>query len=137
VTAVDQTQEVDDRIHRIPPPQPEALLTPRGETVVAPGVVATVARCAAAEVDGVEVVEGSGLRSILGRGGVSADVAGRETAIDLRLAVCWPRPVPTIVEDVRRHVRARVQELTGYEVTDVDVVVGDLPSPSRPTRRVR
>ena len=126
-----------ERIHRIPPPQPEALATGRGETVIAPSVVATVARRAASEVDGVEVVDGSGLRGILGRAeGVSADVASRQTAIDLRLAVCWPRPITAVVEDVRHHVRARVQELTGYEVTDVDVVVSDLPLPSKPARRV-
>lgn len=132
-TEVEQTA----RINRIPPPQPEALATGRGETVIAPSVVSTVARCAAGEVDGVEVVDGSGLRGILGRAeGASADVASRQTAIDLRLAVCWPRPITAVVEEVRTHVRARVQELTGYEVTDVDVVVSDLPAPSKPVRRV-
>lgn len=137
MSQVEQTQQLPGRINRIPPPQPGELATSRGETVISPAVVATVARCAAGEVDGVEVVDGSGLRSILGRAeGASADVASRETAIDLRLAVCWPRPIITVVHEVRQHVRARVQELTGYAVTDVDIVVSDLPAPSRPTRRV-
>jgi uncharacterized alkaline shock family protein YloU len=137
VTAVDLTAELPARVHRIPPARPEALATPKGETVVAPAVVATVARCAAGEVDGVEVVDSSGLRGLLGRSaGASADVASRQTAIDLRLAVCWPQPIPDVVERVRQHVRARVQELTGYEVSDVDIVVGSLPVPSKPARRV-
>lgn len=124
-------------IHRIPPADPAAFATPRGETVIAPGVVATIARRAAGEVDGVEVVDASGLRGVFGGGaGATADLAGRQTAVDLRLAVCWPRPIASILEEVRRHVRARVQELTGYEVTDIDVTVSSLPSPSRQRRRV-
>ena len=137
MTATDLTNQLPGRITRIPPPQPEALATPRGETVVAPGVVATIARCAAAEVEGVEIVDASGQRGVFGgASGASADVAARETALDLRLAICWPAAIPLVVEQVRRHVRARVQELTGYVVTDVDIVVSELPAPSKPKRRV-
>jgi uncharacterized alkaline shock family protein YloU len=61
-------------------------------------------------------------------------VASRQTAVELTLAVGWPRPVRQVTDQVRRHVKARVQELTGYEVTDVDIAVDDLPAPSRPRR---
>src|SRR4051794_17639733 len=108
----------EEHINRLPAPNPQALSTARGETVIAPDVVATVARLAAREVDGVEVVDSSGLRGILGGSdGATADVATRQAAIDLRLAVCWPRPIASIVDDVRRYVTGRVQYLTGYVVT--------------------
>ena len=119
-----------------------ALVTGRGETTIAPSVVATVAQRAAREVDGVEVVSSGGLRGLIEAlrpdraTGTRADVASRHTAIELTLAVSWPRPVRQITDEVRRHVKARVHELTGYEVTDVDIVVDSLPAPSR-ARRVQ
>jgi uncharacterized alkaline shock family protein YloU len=123
-------------------PAGSALVTGRGETTIAPSVVATVAQRAAREVDGVEVVSSGGLRGLIEAlrpdraTGTRADVASRHTAIELTLAVSWPRPVRQITDEVRRHVKARVHELTGYEVTDVDIVVDSLPAPSR-ARRVQ
>jgi uncharacterized alkaline shock family protein YloU len=119
----------------------DPLVGARGETTIAPSVVATVAQRAAREVDGVEVVSTGGLRGLIENlrpdrpTGARADVASRQTAVELTLAVGWPRPVRQVTDDVRRHVKARVQELTGYEVTDVDIVVDALPAPSR-SRRV-
>lgn len=123
-----------------PAPTTSGLVTGRGETTIAPSVVATVAQRAAREVDGVEVVSTGGLRGVIESlrpdrsTGARADVASRQTAVDLTLAVSWPRPVRQVTDEVRRHVRARVQELTGYEVTDVDISVDALPAPSRPRR---
>ena len=115
-----------------------------GETHVAPGAVAKIARQAAKEVDGVELAGASGLRGLLGRilpgptaRGVGADLASRRTALDLHVSVAWPRPVATVTEEVRRHVRARVQELSGYDVTDVDITVDALPVPTRHRARVQ
>ena len=128
----------------IPAPRTEELTTSRGETTIASGVVAKIARYAAREVDGVELAGASGLRGFLGRllpgptaPGVGADLASRRTALDLHVCVAWPRPVAMVTEEVRRHVRARVQELTGYEVTDVDITIDALPVPTRPRARVQ
>lgn len=118
---------------------------PRGQTVVTSKAVATIARQAAGEVDGVELVLRSGLRRLLadflpvgGGHGASAAVATGTTTIELHLAVSWPRPVGKVSEEVRRHVRERVQDLTGYAVTDVDIVVESLPAPDdRAPRAVR
>jgi uncharacterized alkaline shock family protein YloU len=118
------------------------LVTHRGETTIAPSVVARIARRAATEVDGVDVVSGGGLRGLLEAlrpdrpTGARADMASRQTAVELTLAVCWPRGVRAVTNEVRRRVKARVQELTGYVVTDVDIVVDALPSPS-PSRRAQ
>jgi uncharacterized alkaline shock family protein YloU len=134
---------VTDTTARIPAPRTEELATSRGETTIAPGVVAKVARQAAQEVDGVELAGASGLRGLLGRvlpgptaPGVGADLASRRTALDLHVCVAWPRPVATVTEEVRRHVRGRVQYLTGYDVTDVDITVDALPAPTRRRPRV-
>jgi uncharacterized alkaline shock family protein YloU len=116
----------------------------RGETTIAPGVVAKIARRASQEVDGVELAGASGLRGFLGRvlpgpsaPGVGADLAGRRTALDLHVCVAWPRPIVTVTEEVRRHVRGRVQELTGQEVTDVEITIDALPAPVRRRARVQ
>ncbi len=129
---------------RIARPRTEELATSRGETTIASGVVAKIAREAAREVDGVEVAGASGLRGLLGRvlpgptaPGAGADLASRRTALDLHVCVGWPRPVATVTEEVRRHVRSRVQQLTGYEVTDVDITVDALPVPTRHRARVQ
>jgi uncharacterized alkaline shock family protein YloU len=128
----------------IPAPRTDELATSRGETTIASGVVAKIARQAAREVDGVEIAGASGLRGLLGRvlpgptaPGVGADLASRRTALDLHVCVAWPRPVATVTEDVRRHVRARVQELTGYDVSDVDITIDALPAPTRRRARVQ
>jgi uncharacterized alkaline shock family protein YloU len=137
------TTAVGSDTDRIPEPRTSELATSRGETLILPGVVAKIARHAAGEVDGVEVAGASGLRSLLGRvlpgpkaPGSSADLASRRTALDLHVCVAWPRPVASVTAEVRRHVRRRVQELTGYEVTDVDIVVDALPAPRRSRARV-
>lgn len=108
-----------------------------------PRAVVAIARRAASEVDGVEAVSRSGLRRLLagllpggGGDGVSAEVATGSTALELHLAVSWPQPVAQVTEEARRHVRARVQELTGYAVTELDIVVDALPPPGRHARRV-
>lgn len=120
----------------------DQIVAGRGTTVVTPRAVVAIARRAASEVDGVELVTRSGLRRFLagllpgGGDGASADVATGSTALELHLAVCWPRPVAQVAEEARRHVRARVQELTGYAVTELDIVVDALPAPGRRGRRV-
>lgn len=116
------------------------LVTSRGETTIAPSAVATVARRAAQEVDGVEVVSSGGLRGWIDTlrpdraTGTRADVASRHTAVELTVSVGWPQSVRQVTDEVRRRVRERVRALTGYEVADVDIVVADLPPPSRPQR---
>ena len=134
----------DTGTQEIPAPRTDELATSRGETTIASGVVAKIARQAASEVDGVELAGASGLRGFLGRilpgptaPGAGAELASRRSALDLQVCVAWPRPVATVTEEVRRHVRAKVQELTGYEVTDVDITIDALPAPTRRRARVQ
>lgn len=112
----------------------------KGRTVVAPRAVASIARQAATEVAGVELVSRSGARRLLGDvwpgtgpGGASARVGHGVTAVELHLAVSWPRPVAEVTAVARSHVQARVEELTGYTVSEVDIVIDSFP----PAGRVR
>lgn len=114
----------------------------RGETVVAARAMASVARAAAGEVEGVELVTRSGLARFLaellpgsGRHDVSAEMGRASTALSLHLSVSWPSPVGQVADAARRHVQARVSDLTGYTVTEVDIVVDSLPAPG--TARAR
>lgn len=115
-----------------------------GATVIAARAVSSIARRAAGEVEGVELVSRSGLGRFFadllpgggGAEGASAVVGHGSTALSLHLSVGWPRPVGQVADATRRHVQARVNELTGYTVTDIDVVVDALPAP-RSTRSRR
>lgn len=108
-----------------------------GDTVIAARAVASIARRAAGEVEGVELVSRSGLAGFLAgllpggghSGGASAEVGRRSTSLTLHLSVGWPNPVGRVAESARRHVQTRVSELTGYSVTEVDIVVDALPAP--------
>jgi uncharacterized alkaline shock family protein YloU len=117
----------------------------RGRTVIAPRAVASIARQAAGEVEGVELVSRSGLGRFLaglrpgggGNGeGASAEVGQGSTSLALHLSLRWPSPVGQVADAARRHVQARVSELTGYVVTEVDIVVDSLPA-SGPNRARR
>lgn len=114
-------------------------MTASGRTTVAPRAVVAIARRAATEVEGVELVSRSGVRRLLAdllprrsTEGASAQVGQGTTAVELHLAVAWPQAVAGVAEEARRQVHARVSELTGYTVTDVDIVIDRLP-PSRRT----
>ncbi len=108
--------------------------------MVAARAVVAIARRAATEIDGVELVSRSGLGRLWadlwpvgGPADASAEVGAGVTAVELHLSVAWPRPVAEVAAAARRHVQARVSEMTGYRVTEVDIVVDALP----PAERVR
>lgn len=129
-----------DQVPAVPTADP-GLAGDHGTTTIAPKVIAAIARRAASEVDGVEAVEATGLQGVLASlrssssGGATADVAARRAAVDLRLAVQWPHPIHEVTAAARDHVRSRVEHLTGHAVTDVDIIVIDLPAPAGTKRR--
>ncbi|GEM_PF-794082 len=131
-----------------PAPRPDAFITERGHTILSDRVVEKIAGKAASEVDGVGGVEGSGLSRLAGlfssdddarRAHAEADVDRASTSVDLTVSIRYPEPVGATADRVRDHVRARLQELTGLEVTEVNVTVPELvpPAPPPPTPRVQ
>lgn len=110
----------------------------RGRTVIADRVVERIATRAAAE-SGPVTGPGGGLPGLRGsavRPRVTASVRGRVATVRVALGVTYPAPVRTVTRGVRERVRARVREMTGIDVRQVDIAVARLPGePER--RRVR
>ena len=119
-----------------------ALVTSRGETIIAPAVVEKIATKAASEVDGVGGVLQTGLSRLLPWtvGGdsparASAEVGGDTVTVDLTVNVLYPEPVATVTNAVRSQVTRRLSELCGLRATEVNIAVPALVTPLRGARR--
>ena len=117
------------------------LLTPRGETTIAPLVVEKIASRAATEVDGVSDVVRAGLGRLLpwvssdSSAQVAADVHEDTVTVDLTVNVRYPEPVRRVVANVRDRVAERLAALTGLTATEVNIVVDELVVERRDGRR--
>lgn len=66
----------------------------------------------------------------------SADVDGSQAVLDLQISVRWPASVPDTAAQVRQHVAARISELTGLHVAEVQITVSALVTHLAPPPRV-
>ncbi|NBE96098.1 Asp23/Gls24 family envelope stress response protein [Nonomuraea sp. KC401] len=123
---------------RPPQPPPEG----RGRTEVADQVVLKIACVAAEELPEVHEVRvrtapwsrSPGATRPWGRtsGGMApgrssgAEVRGGRATIRLHVVVAYPAPLRAVAARLREHVRRRVADQTGLEVTRLDVIVTDL-----------
>ncbi|MCA1719484.1 MAG: Asp23/Gls24 family envelope stress response protein [Actinobacteria bacterium] len=129
-----------------------SLQTDRGTTTINDAVVTSIASTAVQEVSGAEpaIDTGRGGGSIPGdnsptmgelfdrvtdsaRGsrGVSAEVGETQTAIDLTVTVPYGRSIPDVTSAMRDNVLRRVENLTGLEVTEVNITVKDIFFPEQ------
>lgn len=112
----------------------------RGKTTIADGVVEKIAGLAARDVVGVHAL-GSGFartfgavrdrvpgRSNVSRG-VKAEVGEVQTALDLDLVVEYGVAIAEVAKAVRENVIAAVERMTGLEVVEVNIAVGDVKLP--------
>ncbi|HEY0718229.1 MAG TPA: Asp23/Gls24 family envelope stress response protein [Streptosporangiaceae bacterium] len=67
----------------------------------------------------------------------TVEVDGARAFVELEISVRWPASVNEITRQVRHHVEARVQELTGLQVDEVHIVVSDLATDMKSPPRVR
>jgi uncharacterized alkaline shock family protein YloU len=124
------------------------LITDRGKTTIADGVVAKIAGIAAREVSGVynmgsgsaravgairdrigEAVGGAPATSQGGSSptqGVKVEVGERQAAIDLDLVVEYGVPIADVAESVRSNVATKVGRMTGLEVAEVNIYINDV-----------
>lgn len=117
-------------------PADPAEAAERGSLSIEDVVVEKVAIAAAGEIDGV----GGAARRVLGvptgrddgdgRPRASARVSAQTAALEVRLTVAYPASVRETTEDVRAHVRDRVETLTELTVTRVDISVAALTAAS-------
>ena len=116
------------------------LLSEKGNTIIAESVVAKIAGIATREISGVHAM-GTGSARAIGalrdrlpgssatRGvtqGVSVEVGERQTAVDLDIVVEYGVPIVDVANSVRDNVTARLERMTGLEVTEVNVTVDDI-----------
>ncbi|NEY31967.1 Asp23/Gls24 family envelope stress response protein [Streptomyces sp. PRKS01-65] len=113
----------------------------RGRTTIADGVVEKITGMAARDVDGVHAM-GSGMSRTFGAmrdrvpggtksvtRGVKAEVGEKQTALDLEIVVEYGVSIADVTRDVRENVIAAVERMTGLEVVEVNIAVGDVKLP--------
>jgi uncharacterized alkaline shock family protein YloU len=110
------------------------LSTDRGITTISDEVVAKLAGHAAREIEGVAGM-GATFRRLIGRvkpgqesltQGVNVEVGKKEAAIDMVLLVRYGYPIPSLAQEVRENVIARIETDTGLIVKEVNIEVDDL-----------
>ena len=117
-----------------------------GTTTIQDAVVSAIIGMAAEEVDGVASSHG-GTRlpgdssptvgefvdNITGGAsrtrGLSVDVGEQQAAADITVNVEYGRSIPKVTQAVRERVIKRVENLTGLEVTEVNIQVNDVILP--------
>ena len=123
------------------------LHTELGTTTIQDSVVTAIIGMAAQEVEGVAPSHG-GTRlpgdtsptvgefvdNLTGGGsrtrGLSVDVGEQQAAADITVNVEYGRSIPQVTQAVRERIIERVQNLTGLEVTEVNIQVNDVNLPS-------
>jgi uncharacterized alkaline shock family protein YloU len=113
----------------------------RGTTRVARWVVARIAGLAARQVPGVHQVlahvadiDTASQPTPAGHSRQrrdAADVGAGRTAIHLALVTQYGESIPAIAQAVRHTVTKRIQDLTGLEVTEVNITIDDIASGPR------
>jgi len=117
-----------------------------GTTTIQDAVVTSIVGIAAQEVDGVTMSHG-GVRlpgdtsptvgefvdNLTGGGGrtrgLTVDVGERQTAADITVNVEYGRSIPELTKAIRERIIERVENLTGLEVTEVNIQVNDVILP--------
>ncbi len=124
------------------------LQSDRGTTTIQSGVVSSIAAMAVGEVDGLDpshggtrlpgdtsATVGEFVGNLTGGGsrtrGISVEVGEEQAALDLTVNVLYGRPIHQVTEALRQNVIRRVENLTGLQVTEVNITVNDVTFPER------
>lgn len=117
------------------------LVTDHGRTSVADVVVSKIAGMAAREVTGVHDLGGSTARALGAlreripggrvnvQQGISVEVGERQAAVDISIVAEYGVAIHELAEAIRRNIIISVEEMTGLEVTEVNVTVHDVHLP--------
>ncbi|MGV9796479.1 Asp23/Gls24 family envelope stress response protein [Mycobacterium sp. NPDC003449] len=109
----------------------------RGVTTIADIVVSKIAGIAAREVDGVFDLGGQAAR-VVGKlretlpgtasltQGVSVEVGERQAAVDIGIVAEYGVAIHDLAEGIRGNVISAIENMTGLEVTEVNVTVHDV-----------
>ncbi|EFV14092.1 Asp23/Gls24 family envelope stress response protein [Segniliparus rugosus] len=112
-------------------------LSDHGVTTIADVVVSKIAGIATREVDGVHDLGGQAARvvgklrealpgSVSLSQGVSVEVGERQAAIDIDIVAEYGIAIHDLADGIRRNVISSVENMTGLEVTEVNITVHDV-----------
>jgi uncharacterized alkaline shock family protein YloU len=115
----------------------------RGALLIADRVLERIAVAAAGEVEGVLPAPAKGLQRVLhpsrriGADADQDDASARQggVALTLTLAVRYPLPIARTTAAVRDHVKARLRDLAGRDVTEMTIQVTHLTHPDHESSR--
>lgn len=117
------------------------LFTDHGRTSVADVVVSKIAGMAAREVSGVHGLGGGTARALGSlreripggrvnvQQGISVEVGERQAAVDISIVAEYGVAIHELAEAIRRNIILSVEEMTGLQVTEVNVIVHDIRLP--------
>ncbi|MFW6005992.1 MAG: Asp23/Gls24 family envelope stress response protein [Candidatus Bipolaricaulota bacterium] len=101
-----------------------------GEIEISKDVITTIAAVAALEIEGlVEQSSKSGISSVFNRGSgktVETDLEDGRVKINVNIAVQYGYPVHETAQQVQDNVKKQVEDMTGLEVSEVNVDVSAL-----------
>ncbi|KAA9166304.1 Asp23/Gls24 family envelope stress response protein [Amycolatopsis acidicola] len=117
------------------------LVTSQGTTTIASTVVQKIAGLAAREINGVYDLGGGmtrafgairdripGANASAGQG-VSVEVGEKQAAVDLQLVVEYGVSIADLARAVRSNTISAIEQMTGLEVVEVNIVVNDVNLP--------
>ncbi len=115
----------------------EKLASDHGVTTIADVVVSKIAGIATREVDGVHDLGGQAAR-VVGKlretlpgttsltQGVSVEVGERQAAVDIGIVAEYGVAIHDLADGIRSNVISAVENMTGLEVTEVNITVHDV-----------
>lgn len=104
-----------------------------GSVQIADDVIAVIAGLAATEVDGVSAMAGNITNELMTKvgvknltKGVKVDIIGQDVTIDLSLMLGYGYNIPATCGKVQEKVKSTVENMTGLNVTDVNIRIASV-----------
>ena len=104
-----------------------------GTVKIADDVVAMIAALAATEVDGVAAMNGNVAKELLSKVGVKSlakgvrvDIFNKKVKVALAVIMEYGYNIPTTCQSVQNKVKNAIENMTGLEVTDVNIRIAGI-----------
>ena len=104
-----------------------------GTVKIADDVVAMIAALAATEVDGVAAMNGNVANELLSKVGVKSlakgvkvDILNQKVKVELAVIMEYGFNIPTTCQSVQNKVKNAIENMTGLEVTDVNIRIAGI-----------
>lgn len=104
-----------------------------GTVKIADDVVAMIAALAATEADGVAAMNGNVANELLSRvgvkglaKGVKVDILNKKVKVELAIVMEYGFNIPSTCQQVQIKVKSAIENMTGLEVTDVNVRISGI-----------